>query len=204
MAPPQRHNSYQKFQIQKSKILMRKATFKIQFECFRNVQESGNHRQVQRQMSSKPSSFEDRGEARLILDLESAIANSPKFDLEVFRSSLESKDMYGNEQVSKQHVIQAANHAKLSIPRDVFGRWLMASDPINRGIYSIPKLVNFLERSQPNVISRVKTAKQLSKSHTNLSSTTSCNFLLCNSGIEFSWDGFRSSCQAGGKIITRP
>lgn len=133
-------------------------------------------------MSSKP--FEDRGEARLILDLESAIANSPKFDLEVFRSSLESKDMYGNEQVSKQHVIQAANHAKLSIPRDVFGRWLMASDPINRGIYSIPKLNNFLERSQPNVISRVKTAK-LSKSQTNLTSA-SCKFHFLHSSIEFS------------------
>ena len=50
--------------------------------------------------SNAPSSFEDRGEARLILDLESAIANSPRFDLNLFRSSLESKDMYGNEQVS--------------------------------------------------------------------------------------------------------
>ena len=56
--------------------------------------------------SNAPSSFEDRGEARLILDLESAIANSPRFDLNLFRSSLESKDMYGNEQVSRQHVIQ--------------------------------------------------------------------------------------------------
>ena len=67
-------------------------------------------------MSSKvASSFEDRGEARLILDLENAIANSPKFDLNLFRSSLESKDMYGNEQVSRQHVIQAANNSQLSV-----------------------------------------------------------------------------------------
>lgn len=119
-------------------------------------------------MSSKVSTFEDRGEARLILDLEAAISSSPNFNLDLFRSSLESKDMYGNEQVSKQHVIQAANNSKLAIPREVLGRWLVASDPINRGFYSIPKLVNFLERSQPNVIKRFKTAK-LSKSHGNLS-----------------------------------
>ena len=129
-------------------------------------------------MSSKvASSFEDRGEARLILDLETAIANSPKFDLNLFRSSLESKDMYGNEQVSRQHVVQAANNSQLSVPKDIFKRWMMASDPINRGIYRIPKLVDFLQRSQPNVIKRVKTANMsghaLSKSHGHLS----CKFL---------------------------
>jgi len=119
------------------------------------------------------TSFEDRGEARLILDLENAIANSPKFDLNRFRSSLESKDMYGNEQVSKQAVIQAATNSQLSVPKDTFKRWLVASDPINRGIYSIPKLVSFLQRSEPNVIKRVKTANMsghaLSKSHGQLS-----------------------------------
>ncbi len=121
-------------------------------ELAANKQRSSGGRQTS-------TTFEDRGEARLILDLEAAIANSPKFDLGQFRKSLESKDMYGNEQVSKQHVIQAAQNSKLSVPRDVFGRWLVSSDPINRGIYSIPKLVNFLERSQPHVISRMKTAK---------------------------------------------
>ena len=124
-------------------------------------------------MSSHPSTFEDRGEARLILDLENAIASSPRFDLNLFRSSLESKDMYGNEQVSKQHVLQAANNSKLNVPKELVNRWLIACDPISRGIYSIPKLVNFLERSQPNVIKRVKTAN-LSKSHGNLS----CKFFI--------------------------
>ena len=35
--------------------------------------------------------FEDREDAKLILQLESAIGQSPKFDLEKFKSSLESK-----------------------------------------------------------------------------------------------------------------
>ena len=110
----------------------------------------------------------------MILDLEETIQNSPKFDLGQFRSSLESKDMYGNEQVSKQHVIQAATNAKLVVSKEVLKRWLSACDPIKRGIYSIPKLVNFLERSQPNVISRMKSAggKALSKSHGSLSCKT--------------------------------
>ena len=124
-------------------------------------------------MSASPKDqsgiFGDRGDARLILDLESAISDSPNFNLNQFKTSLESKDMYGNEQVSKQHVIQAANHAKLSVNKDVLKRWLSACDPIHRGIYRIPKLISFLERSQPNVIARMKSGKDLSKSHGNLS-----------------------------------
>ena len=69
--------------------------------------------------------------------------------------------------------IQAATNSQLSVPKDTFKRWLVASDPINRGIYSIPKLVSFLQRSKPNVIKRVKTANMsghaLSKSHGQLS-----------------------------------
>ena len=138
-----------------------------------NPQKSFNPNNQRQVSSQNPGLFGDRGDARLILDLEETIANSPKFDLGQFRSSLESKDMYGNEQVSKQHVIQAANNAKLVVSKEVLKRWLSACDPIKRGIYSIPKLVNFLERSQPNVISRVKSAgKALSKSHGSLSCKT--------------------------------
>ena len=43
--------------------------------------------------------------------------------------------MYGNGQVSKQHVIQATSNSKLSVPKDVMHLWLTASDPIKRGIY---------------------------------------------------------------------
>ena len=99
----------------------------------------------------------------------SPFSQSPKFDLDKFRSSLESKDMYGNGQVSKvkikrvvarsarffsikmlngqqfgtsgynsfdfcykQHVIQAASNAHLSVPKDVLHVWLTNCDPINR------------------------------------------------------------------------
>ncbi len=45
--------------------------------------------------------FNDRGDAKLIIELEAALTDSPKFDLERFQQSLESKDMYGNGQVSR-------------------------------------------------------------------------------------------------------
>ena len=65
--------------------------------------------------------------------------------------------MYGNGQVSKQHVIQATSNAHLSMPKDILHQWLAASDPIKRGIYNIPTLMAYLERSQ--VIDRVKSSK---------------------------------------------
>lgn len=63
----------------------------------------------------KSSPFHDREDAKLILELEKALMDSPKFDLNKFQRDLEAKDMYGNDQVSKQHVIQAANNSNLNI-----------------------------------------------------------------------------------------
>ena len=93
--------------------------------------------------------------------------------------------MYGNGQVSKQHVIQAASNAQLSVPKDVLNQWLKASDPINRGIYSIPKLISFLERSQPHAVNRIRTgrfgSRPISKSSLNLS-------LSGGKSLEASWE----------------
>lgn len=112
---------------------------------------------TQTSFSSQQTVFGDRDDAKLIMDLGQAIAASPKFDLAKFRESLETKDMYGNGQVSKQHVIQATNHCKLTVTKTVLGRWLTSCDPISRGIYSIPKLVGYLERSScPAVVERKK------------------------------------------------
>lgn len=47
----------------------------------------------------------DRDEAKLVLELEVAIESSPKFELDKFKSSLESKDIYDNGIVSKQVII---------------------------------------------------------------------------------------------------
>ena len=54
----------------------------------------------------RKSAFVDRDEAKLVLELEVAIQASPKFEIERFDESLQSKDMYGNGTVSRQHVIQ--------------------------------------------------------------------------------------------------
>ena len=82
--------------------------------------------------------------------------------------------MYGNGQVSKQHVIQATSNAHLSIPKDIFHQWLAASDPIKRGIYNISTLVTYLERSQ--VIDRVKTSKLSSAGSRPMSKSSTLNF----------------------------
>ncbi len=54
----------------------------------------------------RKSAFVDRDEAKLVLELEVAIQASPKFEIDRFRESLRSKDMYDNGTVSRQHVIQ--------------------------------------------------------------------------------------------------
>ena len=81
--------------------------------------------------------------------------------------------MYGNGQVSKQHVIQATSNAHLSISKDILHQWLAASDPIKRGIYNIPTLVTYLERSQ--VIDRVKTSKLSSAGSRPMSKSSTLN-----------------------------
>ena len=109
---------------------------------FKYLQEG---KEFQRQISSNASSFEDRGEARLILDLENAIANSPKFDLNLFRSSLESKDMYGNEQVSKQHVIQAKICTKYRKHWKGYGSWQTVLVVMSDAGYFIPNIYFYCE-----------------------------------------------------------
>ena len=59
-----------------------------------------------RKSLERKSAFLDRDEAKLILELEVTIQGSPKFELDRFRESLHSKDIYDNGTVSKQHVVQ--------------------------------------------------------------------------------------------------
>ena len=74
--------------------------------------------------------------------------------------------MYGNDQVSKQQVILAADVHNLSFPnKSVMGAWLSACDPTSRGIYNIQKLCQYLERSQPHILEmRNQHSASLSKS----------------------------------------
>ena len=54
--------------------------------------------------------------------------------MNLFRSSLESKDMYGNEQVSKQHVIQAKICTKYTLKRLWEFNCLGSKEICNRGV----------------------------------------------------------------------
>ena len=63
--------------------------------------------------SSRPATFIDRDEAKLILDLEVVLESSPKFDLPIFQDCLVQKDNYGVGSVKRIHVMQAAENSKL-------------------------------------------------------------------------------------------
>ena len=96
-------------------------------------------------------SFNDRQDAGLLLDLEKCVMNSPKFEIDKFKSALVAKDLYGNDQVSRQHVIQAADVSGLiGLDKATLGKLLQASDMTKRGIYNINLIVGYLERAKPH------------------------------------------------------
>ena len=127
----------------------------------------------------RPTTFVDRDDAKLILDLEVVLEASPKFDLPTFQECLVQKDNYGVGSVKRIHVIQAAENAKLvglEGRGPVIKRWLTACDARppavaasadeesrqshvgggGGGMYRIDKLVSYLERSRPHVVDRVR------------------------------------------------
>ena len=122
----------------------------------------------------RPTTFLDRDDAKLILDLEVVLESSPKFDLAMFQDCLIQKDNYGVGSVKRIQVIQAAENSKLTGIEGrgvILNRWLAACDtlPANHqeggirrqkggggGIYSIDKLVSYLHRSRPNVVDRIR------------------------------------------------
>ena len=127
--------------------------------------------------SSRPATFIDRDEAKLILDLEVVLESSPKFDLPLFQDCLVQKDNYGVGSVKRIHVMQAAENSKLvglEGKNGILKRWLaacdarppqMLSDEDSRqshvggggsGMYRIDKLVSYLERSRPHVVDRIR------------------------------------------------
>ena len=124
----------------------------------------------------RPTTFVDRDDAKLILDLEVVLEASPKFDLPTFQECLVQKDNYGVGSVKRIHVIQAAENAKLiglEGKGPIIKRWLTACDARppaveeeerrqshvgggGGGMYRIDKLVSYLERSRPHVVDRVR------------------------------------------------
>ena len=129
-------------------------------------------------ISSRPATFIDRDEAKLILDLEVVLESSPKFDLPIFQDCLVQKDNYGVGSVKRIHVMQAAENSKLiglEGRNAILKRWLAASDARpphlvsseeesrqshvgggGSGMYRIDKLVSYLERSRPHVVDRIR------------------------------------------------
>jgi hypothetical protein len=126
--------------------------------------------------TDRPTTFVDRDEAKLILDLEVVLESSPKFDLPMFQDCLVQKDNYGVGSVKRIHVIQAAENSKLvgiEGRGPILNRWLAACDARppaavegsqrqshvgggGGGMYKIDKLVSYLDRSRPHVVDRIR------------------------------------------------
>lgn len=68
--------------------------------------------------------------------------------------------MYGNGQVARQHVLQAATASNLRLNPEAIKLWLPACDRLGKGIYSIQKLVSYLERSSRPVRGSAKSTSR--------------------------------------------
>ena len=124
-----------------------------------NVQKEQRLQRIAKgKLLSRPDTFVDRDEAKIILELETILEASPKFDLQEFRNSMISKDSYGVGTVRRQIVLQAASWANLNLEHrgTIVANWLSQCDKQGNGNYNIDMLVSYLERSRPNVVNRIR------------------------------------------------
>ena len=68
-------------------------------------------------------------------------------DVDKLGSMMRGKDHYGNDQLSKQQVNACLRVAGISLERTIKERWMKAGDIIEKGIYSIPVLIEILDKA---------------------------------------------------------
>ena len=68
-------------------------------------------------------------------------------DIEKLGMLMRGKDHYGNDQLSKQQVSASLRVAAISLDRPILARWMKAADIVENGIYSIPALLDILEKA---------------------------------------------------------
>ena len=67
----------------------------------------------------------------------------------MFLFSLPLATVFVCVQLSAQQVVSSLRSVGVSLDKAVFGRWLKAADTIGRGIYSVPVLLDTMERARP-------------------------------------------------------
>ena len=60
---------------------------------------------------------------------------------------MRGKDHYGNDQLSRQQVAASLRVAGVTLHRPIKTRWMKAADIIGKGIYSIPVLIEMIEKA---------------------------------------------------------
>ena len=69
-----------------------------------------------------------------------------RIDMEKLGNIMRSKDHYGNDQISGQQIGACLRVEQIILERGVTGRWMKAADIVGKGIYSIPVLLEILQK----------------------------------------------------------
>ena len=87
-------------------------------------------------------------------------------DMNKLASIMRSKDHYGNDQLSGQQVGVSLRVMGITLDRGIMTRWMKAADIIGKGIYSIPVLIDIMEKADKKAkgggISEAETKKESS------------------------------------------
>ena len=62
-------------------------------------------------------------------------------------SIMRAKDHYGNDQISGQQIGACLRVAEITLDRGMMSRWMKAADIVGKGIYSIPVLLDIMEKA---------------------------------------------------------
>ena len=91
-------------------------------------------------------SWSDEKEDGLIDDL-SFCLGTQKVDMDKLGHMMRSKDHYGNDQISGQQIGACLRVEQIILDKGVMGRWMKAADIVGKGIYSIPVLLEIMEKA---------------------------------------------------------
>ena len=91
-------------------------------------------------------SWSDEKESDLIRELSLCLGNQ-RLDMDKLAIIMRSKDHYGNDQLSRQQVEVSLRVVGITLDRGMMTRWMKAADIIGKGIFSIPILLDILNKA---------------------------------------------------------
>ena len=109
-------------------------------------------------------SWSEEKESSLIHEL-SLCLGKQGVDMNKLASMMRSKDHYGNDQLSGQQVGVSLRVVGITLDRGMMTRWMKAADIIGKGIYSIPVLIDIMDKADKKAkgggISEAETKKRI-------------------------------------------